>query len=77
MNWHKEIVAAINSSFGSPFLPEGYVEARVLDSPTAGSILNLRIGDRDVDFTLRGNSCGAGTFVVSGRKWSYVKRLTE
>lgn len=62
----------INECYGEPFLPEGFVKARV----TAYGSLWLDIGDRNGEFDENGEREGSGTNVGEGKQW-YVSRLAK
>ena len=51
-----ELAMILNREFNAPFLPEGFVRARVADS-----VMLLKIGKRDVRFDDDGVILGAGT----------------
>ena len=69
----KKFAREINSTFSEPFLPAGFVKARVVGEN--GDILNLRIGDREVDLDESGKMIGAGTNVGSGVQWDISKKV--
>ena len=68
----RELAAEINRAFGEPFLPKGFVRAKVM--PGKPPWLNIKIGDRDVDFEIKGSTIvkfsGSGTNVGEGREWA-------
>ena len=55
----------INECYGEPFLPSGFVKARV----TACNTLWLDIGDRNGEFDNDGERVGSGTNVGEGVEW--------
>jgi len=64
----EKVCKIFNEAFGKPFLPAGFVEAKVVFKLHDKPYINLRIGSRDVSFTLDGEWFGQGTDLVS--KWS-------
>lgn len=65
-----KIVQEINRGFGEPFLPEGFVKARV----TEGGTLWFDIGDRNCEFDEKGEIVGSGNNLNTGISWQ-VGRL--
>jgi len=53
----KMLVVAINQGFGKPFLPEGFVQARLKQN---GNI-SIAIGPRDIEISPEGKNVGGGT----------------
>lgn len=53
----EKLVEEINENFGTPFLPDGFVEARINHQ---GDFV-LRIGTRDVQLESDGKWVGSGT----------------
>lgn len=65
------IVNIINEAFAYPFMPKGFVRAKPSPYPNG---IQLRIGSRDVSFTLDGGFMGQGT--KSSEEWS-IEKLEE
>lgn len=63
-----KFVEFFNRKFGSPFLPEGFAAAELRKN-----IIHIRIGKREMDMNMDGESMGAGTSVTS--KWKIVERI--
>ena len=70
MSWQDNMVKELNRSLSPPFLPEGFARAKIID----GQILNLSIGDRDIDFDETGEGVGSGSNVGSAIQWE-IKKL--
>lgn len=68
----QKIAKIINEAFAPPFSPKGLVKARAIDELP---IINLRIGARDVTFTLDGEWFGQGTRLESN--WSDLAAKEE
>ena len=73
MSWQDNMVKELNRSLSPPFMPEGFAKARIFQSQK-GNILNLQIGDRDIDFDENGNGVGSGSNVGSAIQWA-IQRL--
>lgn len=56
----KRLKEVIDGNFGEPYLPEGLVQTRWLESPD-GRQLEIRIGRRDVCLMGNGKTAGSGT----------------
>ena len=67
----QRLAREINECYGKPFLPEGFVRARVTDYGT----LWLDIGDRNGEFDKQGNRVGSSVNVGEGREWTIEKGL--
>ena len=61
---YKKLAQEINECFGEPFLPEGFVKAKVFKG-----ILFLSIGDRDGEFDNDGIRVGSGSNVGEAIRW--------
>lgn len=61
----KKLAEEINECYGEPFLPAGFVRARVTDRGT----LWLNIGDRDGEFNEDGIREGSGSRVGEAIEW--------
>lgn len=59
----------LNRMFGPPFLPDGFFEAE-----SHGTMVRIRIGDRDVTFNAYGHSISSGTNVQDAREWDVKRR---
>lgn len=59
------ICKIINEAFSEPFMPEGFVEAKAGVDGYGKPKINLRIGARDMSFTLNGKLIGTGTHLAS------------
>ena len=70
MNLQK-LAEEINECYGPPFLPKGFVRARVTDYGT----LWFDIGDRNGKFDEEGKRTGSGTAMGEGKKWA-IGRIT-
>ena len=68
----QKIAKEINECYGYPFLPQGFVKARVTEHGT----LWFDIGDRNGEFDNKGNRVGSGSNVGSGTQWE-IPRLSE
>ena len=73
MTWQETMAKEIESEFGPPFLPEGFVQAKILIYPDE-TILKIRIGDRDIDFDSLGKDVGSGMNLGTGVEWGIPKR---
>lgn len=69
----KKLAREINSTYGEPFLPAGFVRAQVRERPNGEVLLNLRIGDRDADFDSELKCIGAGTKIGDAGQYSIQK----
>ena len=54
-------------------MPEGFAKAQIFERPSR-RILNLRIGDRDIDFDKEGEGVGSGSNIGDAIQWE-IKRL--
>ena len=61
----QELAGEINECYGKPFLPEGFVKARITDYGT----LWLDIGDRNGEFNTDGERVGSGTNLNEAVRW--------
>jgi len=61
----KQFAQEINDCYGEPFLPVGFVKARV----TKAGTLWLDIGDRNGEFDKQGERIGSGINVGSAVEW--------
>lgn len=68
----KKQAREINACYNKPFLPRGFVKARVTDYGT----LWLDIGDRNGEFDTNGERVGAGTNVGGAREWN-IQRIKK
>ena len=67
------LVKRFNEEFGDPFLPGGLVKATIRKYE-GEKYLNIKIGDRDVDYDIKtGEVTGAGTNVNAGVMWDIQK----
>ena len=70
----RELAAEINRAFGAPFLPKGFVRAKIISGKPLW--LKIKIGDRDVTFEVKGSTIvkfsGSGTNVDEGRNWAIL-----
>jgi len=65
-----KFVREINECYGVPFLPNGFVKAKVTESGT----LWLDIGDRNGEFDRNGEMVGAGTNVGEWVDWNITHK---
>ena len=61
----QELAREINECYGKPFLPEGFVKARITDYGT----LWLDIGDRNGEFNANGERVGSGSNLNEAVEW--------
>lgn len=69
----RRLASEINECYGKPFLPEGFVKARVTDYGT----LWLDIGDRNGEFNANGDRVASGTNVGETVKWDIQEIVWE
>lgn len=65
----KKFAGQLNEGFGPPFLPPGFVDAKVTERGT----LWLNIGHRDVEFDKKLKRVGSGTAMCIGDRWLIEK----
>ena len=73
MNWQDKVAKEFNRSFNAPFMPDGFCEAKVIISHSK-RILQIRLGDRDVEFDEEGNAIGSGSDVGEAIGWDIKKK---
>lgn len=64
----QKLADEINECYGEPFLPKGFVKARVTEYGT----LWFDIGDRNGEFDAAGKRVGSGSNVGCGVKWEIL-----
>lgn len=69
MTWQDNMVKELNKSLSPPFMPEGFAKAQIFERPNGKCVLNLQVGDRDIDFDEDGKGIGSGSNVGEGIKW--------
>lgn len=69
----KRLAKEINKCYSEPFLPEGFVKARV----TGYGTLWLDIGDRNGEFDAVGKRVGSGSNMCDAVKWNISKQGNE
>lgn len=74
MNWQEKFVKEFNETFGPPFLPEGFAQARIKQYSKPMQVIEISIGDRDTDFDESGGRQDSGTSVGSGVRWDIIGR---
>lgn len=68
-------VKEFNLDFSQPFIPNGFAEAKIITTEDGYKYLNIRIGNRDVDFNLNtGKAEGSGTDILDGAMWTISRR---
>jgi hypothetical protein len=71
-----EKIKKLFEAFDHPFLPNGFVEARIVHNDGCDPIMNIRIGDRDLSFTEDGTFMDQGTNVGDAVEWTVRKGKT-
>ena len=73
MDW-QTFANEFTTRFTTPFLPEGFVEAKIITPDKGNSYVNIRIGDRDIDVEADGKISGSGTNVGVAQEWIVKKK---
>lgn len=69
----KKLAKILNQKFGSPFLPPGFVNAKV----TGRETLRFQIGHRDVELDKELEPVGSGTDMQPEDRWLIKKGLKK
>lgn len=72
MNWQDKVAEEFNRSFNKPFMPDSFCKAEVIDYK-GRRYLQIRLGDRDVEFDEEGNPTGSGSAVGKAVQWKIHK----
>jgi hypothetical protein len=63
----EQLKAVLDNHFSHPFLPEGTVKTKWINTPGKEAALEIRIGRRDVWVTEAGEVIGAGTHLIEDK----------
>lgn len=75
--WQEKFAKKFNQNFGEPFLPKEFAKAEVREGGIDGSILHIRIGDRDADFDADGKCVGGGMALGPCANWPLEPLIKE
>jgi len=73
MTWQDKVMKELNRSFNEPFMPDGFCKARIFKDSWGNKVLQIQLGDRDVEFDSAGNPIASGSNMGEAIEWEIKK----